>query len=57
MGLTFEGFIPRSLGKIGEYMKRPTWSRLGMFSRQRVLQLSVSSPNKVTIIKVEADIG
>jgi len=54
---TFKGFIPRSLGKIGEYNVRPTWGRLGSFPRSRVLTLSVSSPNKSTIIKVEADIG
>ena len=53
----FEGFIPRSMGKIGEYNVRPTWSRLGVFNRERVLQFTVSSPNKATIIKVEADIG
>lgn len=54
---TFDGFIPRSMGKIGEYVSRPTWSRLGSFDRQRVIQLTVSSPTKATIIKVEADIG
>ena len=56
-GRIFEGFIPRSMGKLGEYNVRPTWSRLGVFNRQRVLQFTVSSPNKATIIKVEADIG
>ena len=56
-GRSFDGFIPRSMGKIGEYRERPAWSRLGVFDRQRVLKFSVSSPNKSTIIKVEADIG
>ena len=54
---TFDGHIPRSLGKIGEYNVRPTWSRLGVFPRSRVLKFSVSSPTKSTIIKIEADIG
>ena len=54
---TYEGFISRSMGKIGEYMERPIWNRLGRFPRQRVLQLGVSSPTKATLIKVEADIG
>jgi hypothetical protein len=56
-GRTFEGFISRSMGKIGEYTQRPTWNRLGRFSRQRVLQFEVSSPTKSTLIKVEAEIG
>ena len=56
-GRTYDGFISRSLGKIGDYTQRPTWSRLGMFNRQRVLKFTVSSPTKATIIKVEADIG
>ena len=54
---TFDGHIPRSLGKIGEYDVRPTWSRLGVFPRSRVLKFSISSPTKSTIIKIEADIG
>jgi hypothetical protein len=56
-GRTFDGFMPRSMGKLGEYSVRPTWSRLGVFDRQRVIQFSISSPTKATIIKVEADIG
>jgi len=54
---TFDGFISRSMGKIGEYEHRPTWNRCGRFARQRVLQFEVSSPTKATLIKVEADIG
>jgi hypothetical protein len=54
---TYEGYISRSMGKIGEYMQRPTWNRLGRFPRQRVLRFEVSSPTKATLIKVEADIG
>lgn len=56
-GRTFEGFISRSMGKIGEYTYRPIWNRLGRFARQRVLQFEVSSPTKATLIKVEAEIG
>ena len=54
---TYDGFISRSMGKIGEYMHRPVWNRRGRFPRQRVLQFEVSSPTKATLIKVEADIG
>jgi hypothetical protein len=54
---TYDGFISRSMGKIGEYLHRPVWNRLGRFARQRVLQFEVSSPTKATLIKVEADIG
>lgn len=56
-GRNFEGFIPRSMGKLGEFKSRPTWSRLGSFPRDRVVQFTVSSPTKSTLIKVEADIG
>lgn len=55
-GRFFSGFISRTMGKIGEYLARPTWYRLGSFSRQRVLKFEVSSPTKAVIIKVEADI-
>jgi len=54
---TYDGFISRSMGKIGEHMHRPMWNRLGRFARQRVLQFEVTSPTKATLIKVEADIG
>ena len=56
-GRTFDGHIPRSMGKVGEYMTRPAWTRLGVFMRQRVLKFTISSPTKAVIIKVEADIG
>lgn len=56
-GRTFKGFIARSMGKIGEYMKRPIWPRLGRFPRQRVIKFEVSSPTNAVLIKVEADIG
>ena len=56
-GRTFQGFISRSMGKIGEFMKRPYWTRLGSFGRQRVIRFEVSSPTKATLMKVEADIG
>lgn len=56
-GRTYEGFISRSMGKLGEYMTRPIWNRRGRFPRQRVVQFEVSSPTKATLIKVEADIG
>lgn len=55
-GRTFEGGLSRSMGKLGEYKKRQVWRRLGKFNRSRVLMLEVTSPTKVTIIKVEAAI-
>ena len=56
-GRKFVGGISKSMGKTGEFDKRPIWYRLGSFSRQRVLKFEVSSPTKAVIIKVEADIG
>lgn len=55
-GRNFEGFLSRSMGKIGEFESRPNWSRLGRFPRQRALRFEVSSPTKATLVKVEADI-
>lgn len=54
---TYDGFIPRSMGKIGEYNHRSIWNRVGSFPRERVLQFELSSPTKATLIKVEADIA
>jgi hypothetical protein len=54
---TFVGNRSRSMGKIGEYKRRPIWRRLGRFPRSRVLKFEVSSPTKATMIKVEADVG
>lgn len=56
-GYTFEGELSRSAGKIGDFKERPTWTRLGRFPRQRVLKFEMSTPNKCTLIKVEADIA
>lgn len=55
-GRRFKGGLSRSMGKIGEYKKRQVWRRLGRFNRSRVLMFEVSSPTKVTLIKVEAAI-
>jgi hypothetical protein len=56
-GRTFEDGRARSMGKLGEYNRRPIWRRLGRFPRSRVIMLEVSSPTKATLIKMEADIG
>ncbi len=53
----FEGGISRSMGRIGEYSKRPTWNRVGRVPRQRVLRFDCATPTKATLIKAEADIG
>lgn len=53
---TFVGGISRSLGKIGEYTRRQIWRKIGRVSRDRVVLLEVSTPNKATLIKLEADI-
>lgn len=56
-GKTFIGDRSRSLGKIGEFKRRPIWNRGGRFPRSRVLRFEIAAPNKAVIIKVEADIG
>lgn len=56
-GYNFEGFISRSMGKIGEFSKRVIWNRIGSFPRQRVLKFEVSSPTRANFVKLEVDIG
>jgi|GEM_PF-616973 len=56
-GRTFKGLLSRSMGKIGEYIRRPIWNRLGRFPRSRILRFEVASPTKVTLVKVEARIN
>ena len=56
-GRTFKGDISRSMGKRGEYNRRPIWRRLGRFPRSRVLRFEVSAPVKTTIIKIEANVS
>lgn len=56
-GRTFKGGISRSMGKRGEYKRRPIWRRVGRFPRSRVLKLEISAPVKATIIKVEANVA
>lgn len=55
-GRTFEGFISRSMGRMGNYIHRPIWDRLGDFPRARVLRFEVTSPTDAVILKVEAEI-
>ena len=56
-GRTFIGERSRSMGKAGEYRRRPIWYKNGRLSRSRVLRFEISAPVKRTIVKVEADIG
>jgi hypothetical protein len=56
-GHIFKGGRSRSMGKVGEYQRRPIWNRMGRFARSRVLRFELSSPTKATIIKIEADIA
>lgn len=56
-GKKYSDPISRSIGKVGETEKRPTWSRVGRIGRQRVLKVECSSPTKAVLIKMEADFG
>jgi len=55
-GRKFVGNLSRSMGKIGEYTKRPIWNRCGRFPLARSVRFEVASPTKATLIKVMADI-
>lgn len=54
-GKTWSNEKWRSIGKIGEYIQRVRWHRLGSF-RQRVMQMVISDPVKVAIYAMTADI-
>ena len=46
----------RSMGKIGQYLKRLRWLQMGQF-RQRVLRINVTDPVPRVIISANADIS
>lgn len=56
-GRTFDDGVSRDLGTVGEYNKRLIWRRLGRFSREVVLKFEATTPNKIVIIKAEAQIN
>lgn len=47
-GKTYGNPVMQSMGKIGEYLTNPQWSRLGM-ARDRVFKLSWSTTNKTAL--------
>ncbi len=53
---TWKNELWRSLGKIGEYFRQPTWLRLGRIPRYRVWRLQVTDPVKVTFYKLELEV-
>jgi hypothetical protein len=55
-GRNFSDERPRALGKVGEYLRRAIWRRLGGFSRLAVMKLVISDNCKKIILKMEADI-
>jgi hypothetical protein len=46
----------RSLGKVGQYLRRLRWLKMGWF-RQRVLRVHISDPVKRTILSAHADLS
>jgi hypothetical protein len=55
-GRKFSDERPRALGKVGEYLRRAIWRRLGGFSRLAIMKLVISDNCKKMILKIEADI-
>jgi hypothetical protein len=55
-GRNFSDERPRALGKVGEYLRRAIWRRLGGFSRLAIMKLVISDNCKKMIIKIQADI-
>lgn len=56
-GRTFNNERTRSLGKVGQYIRRVIWRRLGRFPRSRILLFEYSEKVKTTFIKLEATSG
>lgn len=56
-GYTFNGYLNRSLGKVGEHRRRQQWRKLGRFPRSRVLLFEIASPTKATLIKAEVTLA
>lgn len=55
-GKTFGDELSRSIGKMGEYMRRSIWRRLGRFPRFAVFKFEFSGKVKPVVIKVEAKV-
>ena len=55
-GKTFNNNLVRKIGKIGEFIKRCIWYKLGRFPRFAVFKFSMSDPVKPVVIKVEANV-
>lgn len=54
-GRTWSNEVEASIGRIGQYQVRAVWTRLGS-SRQRMFELAISDPVKLTIMAAHADI-
>jgi hypothetical protein len=54
-GRTFGNEHWRSLGKLGQYLTRVVWRRLGIF-RQRVIQITMSEPVKFVVYSLTAEV-
>ena len=55
-GKTYTQEISKTMGKIGEYMRRVIWSRLGRASRFRLFKFEYSEPFKAVLIRIDARI-
>ncbi|MES0327444.1 MAG: packaged DNA stabilization protein [Gammaproteobacteria bacterium] len=55
-GRSFNYQLLRSIGKIGEYNRRATWTKLGRFPRLAVFKFTMSDPVKPVFIKLEANV-
>ena len=55
-GKKFKDELSRGFGKIGEFMKRAIWRRLGRFTRYAVFKFELSDAVKPVFISLHADI-
>jgi len=56
-GKTWSEARERAMGKVGEYLKRLVWRRLGRIPAKRVLRFKTDDPVKTCIYKWMTDIG
>jgi hypothetical protein len=51
---TYKSETARKIGRMGEFMKRQIWRRLGRIPRFRIFEFTMTDPVKPVIIKLEA---
>jgi hypothetical protein len=54
-GITWSEYMPRSMGRIGEYQTRVKWNRLGA-APARVMRFALSDPAPLTVMDLSVEV-